>query len=229
MTRAGALVVAACLLGLSGCAWSRDAIVMPLEYRLAGADPATRRDLAEGLRRLDAGDHSGAVTALNRALWELERLERRLLRLEEIATLHEALGRAYLGLRREAWAREHARLAAGVRQAAGRRPEARWVHTRQRARTAYLAARFADALAGLHDLLVELEDVGDPASRVRHVEMARCYLALTHFALGDEGRVRDELERLAALDGSLAACRQQAPPAVRAIMAQVQGPRAARE
>jgi hypothetical protein len=227
MTRA-VLGLAACALALSGCAWSRDAIVMPIEYRLAGADSGAREGLVHGLQRLDAGDHPGALAALNRALWDLQRLDRRLLRMEEVATLYEALGRAYLGLHRQAWAREHAELAVRVRQAAERGREARWVQTRERARQAYVAARFRDARAGLQDLLVDLEDVIDPATRVRQAEMARCYLAFTHFALGDEERVRDELHRLAALDGTLAACRGPAPPAVRGIIARVQAERAAR-
>jgi hypothetical protein len=149
--------------------------------------------------------------------------------MDEVATLYEALGRAYLGLNRGAWAEEHARLAARVRLAADRGPAARWVQTRERARTTYLTARFRDALAALHELLVDLEDVADPGQRLAHVETARCYLAFTHWALGDEARVRDELERLAAHDGSLAACRREAPPAVRAVITQVQKKAAARE
>jgi hypothetical protein len=223
------LGVVACALALSGCAWSRGAVVMPLEYRLAGADPRIRQGFEHGLSRLDAGDHPGALAALNRALWDLERLDRRSLRIEEMAELYLALARAYEGLRRGPWAEEHRQLAARVRQAGGRGPETRWVQTRERARAAYLSARFRDALAGLHDLLADLEDVLDPVSRVAHVEMARCYLAFTHWALGDEARVRDELERLAVLDGSLAACRREAPPAVRALIGQVQRKRAARE
>jgi hypothetical protein len=216
-------------LALSGCAWSNNTVVMPLEYRLAGADPQVRKGFEQGLERLEAGDHPAALGALNRALWDLERLDRRSLRIEEMADLYLALARTYRGLRREPWAEEHRQLAARVRQAGDRPAEVRWVQTKERARAAYLGARFRDALSGLHDLLVELEDVLDPAQRVAHVEMARCYLAFTHWALGDEARVREELERLAALDGSLTACRREAPPAVRALISQVQKKRATRE
>jgi hypothetical protein len=194
----------------------------PLHYRLAGADAASRKSFDEGLERLRAGDHRAAVTAFNRALWDVERLERRALRLEELSDLHVALAKAYTGLGRPQWAEEHRWIAERAREAVGRDPLGTWPQGMERARTAYLEARFPEALTAWRDTLVDLEDVADSRSRIRRVEAVRCYLALTHWALGDEDRVRDELRRLAALDASMAICEREAPPSMRILITEVQ-------
>lgn len=194
----------------------------PIEYRLAGADPSIRRSLDLGLDSLRAGDHRKAVVVLNRAIWDLERLEKRSLRLEELAETYQALAHAYVGLQRVAWAQEQRQLGARLREAIGRDARGTWVQAMTRARAAYVAAHFKEALTGWRDALVDLEDVHDIVTRVRQVEVVRCYLALTHFALGDEERVRDELQRLVALDASVTRCAREAPPSVRVLISEVQ-------
>lgn len=224
--------LAACVAALAACArlerFSVDVassfrayLVRPIQYRMAGVDPALRRNLAEGLRRVEAGEPRAAIDALNRAIWDVERLDDRGLRLVELADIHHGLVRAYAALGRPAWAEEQRVLRdriwlAGQREAAGT-----WVQAMERARSAFVGARFREAVSAWHDALADLQDVADARTRVKQGELARCYLALTHFALGDEARVREELRRLAALDPSVATCRRHAPPAVRAMIAEL--------
>jgi hypothetical protein len=198
-------------------AWQAQ-VARPVQYRMAGVDPAVRHNLERGMERLEAGDHRAAADALNRAVWDVERLDDRPLRLAELADVYGALARAYAGLEQLRWADEQRHLGVRVREAAGRAARGTWVQALERARGAYVAARFREALGGFHEALVDLQDVADGATRVRQAEVARCYLALTHFALGDEARLREELRRLAALDASVAACRREAPPSVRALI-----------
>jgi hypothetical protein len=231
---AGAVVAAlACLAMTGGCArferYVREAgaelhqtMARPLQYRMAGADPAVRRKVDVGLERVRSGDHRGAVVALNIALWDVERMADRPLRLEELAHLHDVLAQAYGGQQRVKWADEQRHIAQRSRSAAGRAALGTWPQALARAKEAYLAARFPEALIAFRELLVDLEDVADTRFRLRQIEAVRCYLALTHWALGDEERVRDELMRLAALDATVAACDRESPPAMRALIADVQ-------
>jgi hypothetical protein len=229
--RAGAL--AGCVAGLTACvqvqALTREistglhsTLSRSMHYRLAGADPAARRNLDQGLARLSDGNPRAAVAALNRALWDIERLEPRPLRLRELTEVHDALARAYTGLDRPRWAAEQQQLADRLRDASRREAAGTWPQSMARARGAYLAAQFPEALGGWRDVLVDLEDVADARFRLRHVERMRCFLALTHFALGDEARARDELQRLAALDASVAGCGREAPPSVRVLISEAQ-------
>src|SRR2546422_422753 len=95
-------------------------------------------------------------------------------------------------------------------------------HVLARAKDAYAAARFRDALRLLRAALIDLEDLSDGEMRVKQLAETRCYLAFTYFANQERERVRDELKRLATLDGALASCTQQAPPGVRSLIADVQ-------
>jgi len=218
--RIGAIV--ACLVAAAGCSLFQAHVSTPVEYRKAGADPSIRRSLDQGLEHLRAGDHRAAVNALNRAVWDVELLERRSLRLAELSEVYQSLARAYVGLQRPRWAEEQRQVAAGLHEAAARDARGTWVQAMTRARAAYVAAQFQDALAGWRDALVDLEDVHDIVTRVKQVEVVRCYLALTHFALGDEERVRDELQRLAVFDASVKTCGREAPPSVRVLISEVQ-------
>jgi hypothetical protein len=76
--------------------------------------------------------------------------------------------------------------------------------------------------------LVDLEAVTHAPARAKLLEEARCYLVFTYFALEEGDRARDELERIAALDASLAYCAREAPPAVRPLIEDVQRARRAR-
>src|SRR2546426_4828488 len=79
-------LVAGCL-SLSACASmakvSTDAttilqthIVRPVRYRLAGADPHARANLSRGPRELQAQNYSGALAALDRAVWGVGGIQR---------------------------------------------------------------------------------------------------------------------------------------------------------
>jgi len=91
-----------------------------------------------------------------------------------------------------------------------------------KAKDAYVSARFRDAVRGLQQALIDLEDIEDLNTRVRRLADARCYLAFAYFATEQRERVRDELRRLWALDPALEMCRHEAPPGVRALIVDVQ-------
>ena len=225
-------LVAGCL-SLSACASmakvSTDAttiwqthIVRPVRYRLAGVDPDVRANLSRGQRELQAKNYPGALAALNRAVWDVEGIQRRPLRLTELGDVYEALRRAYTGLGMPKVAEEHQRMAIALTEARARDQAAEPSHVLARAKDAYAAARFRDALRLLRAALVDLEDLSDGEMRVKQLAETRCYLAFTYFANQERERVRDELKRLATLDGALASCTQQAPPGVRSLIADVQ-------
>lgn len=228
------LALATLTLTVTGCASSerfvRDLregfdgrVIRPVQYRMAGADPESGRHLEQGLAELRAGNPHASVPLLNRALWDIERIENRSLRLKEIARAYGALASAYGGLGRRTWSDEHRRISAAVAERASRDEGGDVASiTFSRARRAYASAQFREALYGWHLTLVELESVGDTWSRVRQLEQARCYVALTHFALEDEDRVKEELYRLWAFDTTLASCARQAPPAVRRLIVEIQ-------
>ncbi len=181
-------------------------IVRPVRYRLAGADPDARANLSRGQRELQAKNYPGALAALNR----------------ELGDVYEALRRAYTGLGMPKVAEEHQRMAIALTEARARDQAAEPSHVLARAKDAYAAARFRDALRLLRAALVDLEDLSDGEMRVKQLAETRCYLAFTYFANQERERVRDELKRLATLDGALASCTQQAPPGVRSLIADVQ-------
>ena len=120
---AGTLVVAA-----SGCATlekvSTDArlgvesrITKPMTYRLAGVDPAVRTNLDRARSELAARNYRAAVPLLNRAVWDLERIARRGLRLGELVTVYDGLGR------RPRWEPMISRKSTGGSRTVSARPE----------------------------------------------------------------------------------------------------------
>jgi tetratricopeptide (TPR) repeat protein len=195
----------------------------PVKYTLARERPGQRESFEQGRAQLNAGEWELAQRSLHRALWDLERIEGRWLRLEELAEVHEALAEAYSGLGRAAWADEQRALAAALANA--RRRENAALPPRGslgKGKAAYRAAKFREATIALRQALVDLEALTHTPARVASLEEARCYLALAHFALDQHERAREEIRRLAALDGSVASCRREAPPAVRALIRDVQ-------
>ncbi|HET8576569.1 MAG TPA: hypothetical protein VFO18_05690 [Methylomirabilota bacterium] len=228
MNRRGPLI-ALCLVLLAGCA-TVERVGTPVKYTLLGEDRKLRRSLEAGLAQLKEARYEEAVASLNQSVWDLERISRRGLRVEELAETHRALGSAYSGLRKRDWAEEQWQLAQALREvgrdeaASPGSPEA----SLGRAREAYASARFPQALNILRQALVDLEGVADPPARVKRLEEARCYLAFTYVALEKESRAKAELQRLQALDSSVASCAREAPPVVRRLISEVQKRPAAR-
>lgn len=91
-----------------------------------------------------------------------------------------------------------------------------------KAKAAYQAAQFREAVTGFGQALVELEGLSGAQARLKSLVDARCHLVLAHFALGRSERASEEVRRLAALDGATESCRRQAPPPVRALIATVE-------
>src|SRR5206468_1134952 len=206
-------LVAGCL-SLSACASmakvSTDAttilqthIVRPVRYRLAGADPDARANLSRGQRELQAKNYPGALAALNRAVWDVEGIQRRPLRLTELGDVYEALRRAYTGLGMPKVAEEHLRMAIALTEARARDQAAEPSHVLARAKDAYAAARFRDALRLLRAALVDLEDLSDGEMRVKH--LAPCHAPRSRDGAIERQRCRDE------------PCRQD-PPAERGLL-----------
>jgi tetratricopeptide (TPR) repeat protein len=209
--------------GVAQTWWTQ--IVRPAKYRVGGIDPEVRANLTRGQQDVEAMNYRDALVALNRALWDVELIQGRSLRLAELAEVHEELGYAYAGLGKADVAQEHRRIVAALTDAATRAPAPEPAATLARAKDAYAAARFREALTMLRAALIDLEDVSDRETRVHQLAEARCYLAFTYFAGEDRERVSDELLRLAAMDGTLSTCAPEAPPGVRALMPDVLGKR----
>lgn len=201
----------------------------PVKYKMAGANIELRKNLDRGVTQLQGENYQAAVASLNRALWELERVESRWLRLEDLAEAHQALSDAYSGLRKARWAEEHRKLSQALLEQLGRKPGSGWPErSLTRAKEAYAKAQFREIVPILGEALVDLEDMTETAVRVRRLEEARCYLTFSYVALEDEERAKEELERLWALDPSLAFCSREAPPTVRRLIAEVRQRRSAR-
>lgn len=209
--------------GVARTWWTQ--VVRPVKYRVGGVDPEIRANLSHGQQDVEAMNYRDALVALNRAVWDVELIQGRSLRLAELAEVHEELGYAYAGLGKADVAQEHRRMVVALTDASTRDPAPEPSLTLARAKDAYAAARFREALNVLRAALVDLEDVSDRETRVHQLAEARCYLAFTYFAGEDRERVGDELRRLAALDGTLSTCTPEAPPGVRALMADVLGTR----
>jgi tetratricopeptide (TPR) repeat protein len=233
MRAAAALVLLLSTFAIGGCATMdklgtgvRNAlpggIAKPVKYRLAGADRTLRANVERGLTQLKEDNYQDALVSLNRGIWELERIEKRSLRVEELAEVYHALADAYLGLKKPDWAGEQRRLAVGllddVRQGASDRPPQRSLDLGKKA---YAGAQFRKAVTALRRALVELEAIGETGTRIRRLEEARCYLAFAHFALEDKATAREELRRLFALDSSVSTCSREAPPAIRPLISEV--------
>jgi hypothetical protein len=222
----------ACLGAGSGCA-IRDFVrevpeqvnqaTKPVKYTLARERLRQRESFEQGRAQLNGGDYRLAQRSLHRALWDLERIEVRRLRLEELVEAHRALAEVYGGLGQADWADEQRSLAGELANARRRdEPSVPPRGSLAKGKAAYGAAKFREATAALLQALVDLEALTHTPARVASLEEARCYLALAHFALDQHERAREEIRRLAALDGSVASCRREAPPAVRALIRDVQ-------
>jgi len=197
-------------------------LTKPIVYRFSGVDPAIRANLDRARSELAARNYRAAVPLLNRAAWDLERIPRRGLRLDELVTVYDALSQAHVAIGADDLANEYRRLSRGLGDAAARPAAAGVMQVLARGKDAYISARFRDAVRSLQQALIDLEDIEDAETRMRQLANARCYLAFAYFATEQRERVRDELRRLWALDPSLDACRQDAPPGVRALIAEVQ-------
>jgi hypothetical protein len=90
-----------------------------------------------------------------------------------------------------------------------------------RGKDAYVSAQFREAVRRLQLAIVELEDIADVDSRLDYLAETRCYLAFAYFAIQDRAHVQVELRRLAALDPTVGICGQNAPPGVRAMIAEL--------
>ncbi len=218
------------LVGLlsGGCATTQELTrdlpgVKFVKYTMAGADLDQRANLDRGRTQLRAGDYDGAVRSLHQAIWDIELIEDQLLRVEELVEVHQALADAYGSLKKNQWSGEQRALAQalveyGRRERAADSSEAALA----RARTAYLAAQFREAVTGFGQALVELEGVSPTPERLRALVDARCHLMLAYFALGRSERAGEEVRRLAVLDGATVLCARQAPPPVRALIRSVE-------
>lgn len=221
------------LLGLSclvaaGCAnveeFTRDLPGMKsLKYTMAGADREHRANLARGLTELKAGEYAAAVRSLRQALWDVEQIDKPSLRLEERVEAHQALAEAYTGLGKNQWSEEQRALAQALVEYGRRENGASAPDTAlAKAKAAYQAAHFREAVAAFGQALVELEGLSPTPVRLRALEEARCHLVLTYFALGQKERASEEARQLAAREGAATACRRQAPPPVRAFIRDVE-------
>ena len=228
-----ALIVVACLALTAGCASVERAasgtsksfethVSRPMRYKLAGASPEARANLELGLRELDARSYRAAITALNHAVWDLEQIRDRALRLSELREVYDALARAYYSLGVLEVAEEQRWMARGLAEAAERVPADGAPEALAHAKEAYTTARFHDAGRQLRRALIDLEDVSELERRVAQLAHARCYLALSYYAVQDHERVREELRRLWALEPSMRACVRESPPGLRAMIAEIQ-------
>ncbi|HEV8614515.1 MAG TPA: hypothetical protein VGU22_03390 [Methylomirabilota bacterium] len=194
-------------------------ITAPMRYRIAGADPTLRTNLDSAQVELAAGNHRGAIPLLNRALWDVERIQKRALRLTELVVVYDSLAQAYAAMGILDLAEEARRLARSLTEATGREPAPGAIELLARAKDAYVSAQFREALRGLRQALVDLADIVDVETRIASVAQTRCYLAFAYFATQERSRVRDELRRLSVFDPSFDVCGRDAPPGVRALIA----------
>jgi hypothetical protein len=108
-------LIAGVCIAVVGCAAldrTTETVVTPVKYAWAGVDSGLRTNLQHGLTQLEAADIPGAVRSLNRAIWDLQRIEDRGLRMGELARAHRAMGDAYSSVRKPDWAEDQWRLAA---------------------------------------------------------------------------------------------------------------------
>lgn len=218
-----ALIASAML--ASACASMQDA-ASGVKYSLAGADSGQRANLVRGLLEVKKENYPEALGALNRAVWDLEQIERSSLRLAELAEVHQGLADVYSALRKPEWADEERTLAKALAAQAEQdlsagSPE----QALARGKNAYAAARFREADAALRKALIDLEGLTHTPARVKGLEEARCYLTFTFVALDQEERAGEEIRRLRALDPDLAFCREQAPPAIRRLIEEIRSAR----
>ncbi|HKC08033.1 MAG TPA: tetratricopeptide repeat protein [Methylomirabilota bacterium] len=220
------LIAGLCGLASSGCATldrTADTFMTPVKYAWVGADSGLRTNLERGLGQLEAADAQGAVRALNDALWDLQRIEDRGLRMGELARAHRAMGEAYARVRKPGWAEDEWSLATAF---AARSREAPVLgdgsSALARGKAAYMSAQFPDSVSWLRRALVDLEEADGFFARLKHREEAHCYLGFAYVALGQEERAKEEFQRLVALDPSVTSCSCMAAPKVRRLINEVQ-------
>jgi hypothetical protein len=226
-TRAAGLLGLVCLLS-AGCATTQELTrdlpgVKFVKYTLAGADREQRANLDRGLSQLRAREYDAAARSLRQAMWDVEMIEEPSLRLEELVEVHRTLAEVYTGLCKTPWGGEQKALAQALvdyrrRETESRSPEAALT----RAKAAYQAAQFREAVTVFGQALVELEGLSPTQARLKSLVDARCHLVLANFALGRSERAGEEVRQLAALDGATESCRRQAPPPVRALIGTVE-------
>ena len=105
------------IIAVTGCAAldkTTETVVTPVKYAWVGADSGLRTNLQHGLTQLEAADSAGAVRSLNRAIWDLQRIEDRALRMGELARAHRAMGDAYSRVRKPDWAEDQWKLATAL-------------------------------------------------------------------------------------------------------------------
>src|SRR2546425_756657 len=170
--RSSLLALGAAAMVTAGCATlekvSTDAklglesrITKPVVYRFSGIDPAVRTNLDRARSALAARNYRVAVPLLNRAVWDLEKIHRRGLRLGELVTAYDGLAQAHLALGADDVAQEHRRLSRGLSEAETRAPTSGASQALTKAKDAYVSARFRDAVRGLQQALIELADIPD--------------------------------------------------------------------
>jgi tetratricopeptide (TPR) repeat protein len=194
-----------------------------MKYKMAGADREQRASLDRGLTQLRAGEYDTAVRSLHQAIWDVELIDKPSLRLEELVEVHQALAEAYTGLGKNQWSEEQRALAQalveyGQRENGSGSPETALA----KAKAAYQAAHFREAVTAFSQALVDLEGLSPTPVRLKSLVDARCHLVLAYFALGRSERAGEEVRRLTAQDGATVSCRRQAPPPVRALISTVE-------
>jgi hypothetical protein len=194
-----------------------------MKYTMAGAEREQRASLDRGLTQLRAREYDTAVRSLRQAMWDVEQIDKPWLRLEELVEVHQTLAEAYTGLGKNQWSEEQRALAQalveyGRRENGSGSPETALA----KAKAAYQAAHFREAVTAFGQALVELEGLSPTPVRLRSLEEARCHLVLVYFALGQAERAGEEVRRLAARDSATVSCRRQAPPPVRALIRAVE-------
>jgi tetratricopeptide (TPR) repeat protein len=220
------LVLAGVLSG--GCATTQEITrdlpgVKWVKYTMAGADLEQRANLDLGRTQIRAGDYDGAVRSLHQAIWDVEQIEDDGLRVEELVDVHQALADAYDGLKKSQWSGEMRGQAKALGEYGRRQSDAASSEAAvAKARAAYQAAQFREAVTAFGRALVELEGVSPTPTRLRSLADARCHLMLAYFALGRSERAGEEVRRLAAMDGATALCARQAPPPVRTLIRSVE-------
>ena len=218
------------LIGLlsGGCAASRELTrdlpgVKFMKYTMAGADREQRASLDRGLTQLRTGEYDTALRSLRQAIWDVEQIDKPSLRLEELVEVHEALAAAYTGLGKNQWSEEQRALAQALLEYGRRENDSGSPETvLAKARAAYQAAHFREAVTAFGQALVELEGLSPTPVRLKSLVDARCHLVLAYFALGRPERAGEEVRRLAASVGATASCCRQAPPPVRTLIRAVE-------
>src|SRR6266478_5735662 len=153
-----------------------------------------RASLDRGLTQLRAGEYDTAVRSLRQAMWDVEQIDQPSLRLEELVEVHQTLAAAYAGLGKNQWSEEQRALAQalveyGRRENGSGSPETALA----KAKSAYQAAHFREAVTAFGQALVELEGLSPTPVRLKSLVDARCHLVLAYFALGRSDRAGEEV------------------------------------